>query len=239
MSADPARLIDWTHEREWRWVDHGDECSCPGVPIWLAEEPVSFSRVLIVVRRSSEARRVVDLLQQLYDAGANDFDHPFCRTALEATSVTAIEWLEGESDLLRLEDIRAEQIQTMERPAASRELMAVVREVIEEARTAANEAARRCYEAAPRTGDDGHVADIAGWAHLMIYGAQSPVVAALLELNEIYSTSGSGYCFRRIGGLGWRGNQAMCLAEAAVEGARAVFERHFPDESFGMDTRWD
>ena len=30
MSSDPERPIDWSHEREWRWVDHDDRCSCPG-----------------------------------------------------------------------------------------------------------------------------------------------------------------------------------------------------------------
>ena len=37
MSSDPMRPIDWSHEREWRWADHQDRCSCPGVPIWLLD----------------------------------------------------------------------------------------------------------------------------------------------------------------------------------------------------------
>ena len=76
MSVDPRRSIDWTHEREWRWVDHEDRYSCPGLPIWLSEEPTRFSRVFVVVPNETEVIRALDRLQQLHDSGANDFDYP-------------------------------------------------------------------------------------------------------------------------------------------------------------------
>ena len=83
------------------------------------------------------------------------------------------------------------------------------------------------------------VADVAGWAHLYVYGGQSPLVSALLQLGEVDSNPGSGYCFRNIGGLGWKEDQVLSLAEAAVQGAKTVLEKHFPDASFGVKTTWD
>lgn len=77
MSSDPRRTIDWSHEREWRWADHQDTCFCPGLPIWLSEEPFSFSRVFIVVPDREEAKLVMDRLKELHDAGANNFDNLF------------------------------------------------------------------------------------------------------------------------------------------------------------------
>jgi len=43
-SMSTERPIDWTHEREWRWVDHRDACSCPGIPVWISDEPCVFSQ---------------------------------------------------------------------------------------------------------------------------------------------------------------------------------------------------
>ena len=244
MSSDPSRPIDWSHEREWRWVDHEDQGSCPGLPIWLSEEPLSFSRVFVVVPDSADAMRVLDRLKGLYDAGANEFDYPFSRTVLEATSVVALDKLEtdvsgGRECKLRLEDIPTSNISRFARPKAPPRLVNKVRSVLAEAKTAADNAAAAHAELAPRVvgGDD--VADVAGWAWLVVHDAQSPLVSALLHLGEADSIPGIGYRVRNIGGLGWKEEQALSLAEAAVTAARAVFEKHFPDTSFGIKTRWD
>ena len=244
MSSDPSRPIDWSHEREWRWVDHEDKYSCPGLPIWLSKEPFAFSQAFIVVPDSSAATRVLDRLKELYDAGANEFDYPFSRTVLEATSVVALDRLETDISAerkrkLRLEDIPTSSIARFTRPKASAGLVAKVRSVLAEARTAADEAAAARAESAPRAVGGDYVGDVAGWAWLVVRDAQSPLVSALLQLGEAHSYPGIGYCIRDIGGLGWRGDQALSLAEAAVGAARAVFENHFPNISFGIETQWD
>ena len=74
---------------------------------------------------------------------------------------------------------------------------------------------------------------------LVVYDSQSPLVSALLRVGEAWTSPGTGYFVGGIGGLGWRNEQALSLAEAAVEAAKSVFEEHFPDVSFGMHTRWD
>ena len=244
MSSDPERPIDWSHEREWRWADHQDRCLCPGLPIWLSEEPVSFSQVFIVVPDRVEANYVMDRLKELHDAGQNDFCHLFSRKTLEATSVIALDQLETDiADLdeehLRLEDIPASQILKFEQPEAPPELVEKVRHVLCEAQKAAEKAAAECFKSAPRAADGHHIGDIAGRAHLFVHDSQTPLVSALLQLEAVHPVPGSGYYFHNIGGLGWRGHQALCLAEAAVMAAQSVFEKHFPSALFTMETRWD
>ncbi|MYB40893.1 MAG: hypothetical protein F4X76_01635 [Chloroflexi bacterium] len=239
MSVDRDPPIDWSHEREWRWADHEDRCSCPGMPIWLAEEPIAFSRAFVVVPDEAEVEYVIGRLQELHDAGANDADFPFRRTTLEATSVVALDQLRDVGPgHVRLEDIPARHIRKLDRPDASPELVEKVRAVLVEARSAADRAAGEHLRSAPRT-RDGHVADVAGWAHLVVYDSQSPVVSALLELEEAWGNPGTGYYVEGIGGLGWRDEQALSVAEASVRAAEAVFREHFPDLSLRVETRWD
>ena len=239
MSVDSQRPIDWSHEREWRWVDHEDKYSCPGLPVWLSEEPTAFSRVFVVVPDETGIERVIERLQQLHDSGANDSAFLFHRKALEATSVVALDQLrEVDGGRVRLENIPASYIKSFDRPEVSPEFIEEVRNVLTRARTVADRAAAELLKSTQRT-KDGYVADVAGWAHLVVYDSQSPVVSALLQLGEVWPNPGTGYYVGGIGGLGWRNEQALSLAEAAVEAAKSVFEEHFPDVSFGIRTRWD
>ncbi len=244
MSADTERPIDWSHEREWRWVDHEDKHSCPGLPIWLSEEQTSFTSIFIVVRESSEINRVLNRLQELYDAGQNDYCNLFCKKTLSKTSVISLDQLERDlgrtnNRSLRLDTIRTSQIQSIDRPEAEPEVVESVRQTLKEARLAADKAAMKRLKSAPRSADGRYVGDVAGWASLIVYDAQSPLVSALLQLGEAWSNPGNGYYIRNIGGLGWGEDQALSLAEAAVEAAKSVFEKHFPENTFHMETKWD
>ena len=239
MSVDSQRPIDWSHEREWRWVDHEDRCSCPGLPIWLSEEPIAFSRVFIVVPDEKGMERVLDRLQQLHDTGANDSDFLFHKNTLEATSVVALDQVRNvEGGRLRLESIPASYIKSFDRPEVSPEFIEEIRNVLIEATAAADRAADEHLKSVQRT-KDGYVADVAGWAHLVVYDSQSPIVSALLKLGEAWANPGTGYYVSGIGGLGWRNERALSVAEAAVGAAKLVLEAHFPDVSFGVHTRWD
>ena len=242
MAMDEDRQIDWSHEREWRWADHKDKCRCPGLPIWLSDEPTDITSAYVVVQSSQDAAHILRRLQELYDAGANDFDHPFNKGTLQNTKVVCLDELRAalsDEDIssLRLEDVPAATVRTFGRPAASAALVADVESALANARRAANEAAEEYLRSASRT-SEGHVADVAGWAQLLVGQSQSEFVSALLELDEAYPVPGEGYVIR-IGGLGWKQEQALGVADAAVRGAKASLSARFPNIRFAIKTGWD
>ena len=242
-ALDRRYRIDWTHEREWRWADHEDRCSCPGLPVWIMDEPHSFSQVLVVVQTDQEAEGILDLLKQLHDAGGNEFAVEFDRATIERTSVISLEQLSDSlSDdvlrTLRLEDIPTRQLRRFESPPASPEDIDRLKRVLIEARDAADRAMREKYETAPKR-SDGFILDSVGYASLAVRDAQTPLVSALLELGEASPLGGIGY---RIAGIttGCKElSQALCLEEAAVQAAEDVFKRHYPENTFSIYSRLD
>ncbi len=242
-SMDSDRPIDWTHEREWRWSDRHDACSCPGIPIWISDEPCTFSRAILIVATRSEAEWMLDTLKELYDAGSNQFFIPFDKSTLENTEVISFEQLHDsvsndEMRMIRLEDIPRMSIRKFVTPQATTEDLAKLSQVLIEARTAAVEAAERKWQTAPRNAK-GHIADAAGFAYLSVSDSQSTLVSALLELGEAKPLGGVGYRISNFGSIGPMRDQAMCLREAEVLAAQEVFERHYPDTVFGMRSWMD
>ena len=238
-----GREIDWTHEREWRWVDHHDSCWCPGLPVWLAEEPHSFSQVLVVVPSTEEAETILDLLKELHDSGANGFDVPFEQETLEQTAVVSLEQVsdilrDDEFRTLRLEDIPKMHLRKFESPPASSEDLDKLRRVLSEAKDAADKAMRKAWEEAHK-GPDGHIRDVVGWTRLSVHDAQSPLVSALLELGEASPLGGGGYFISDIPAGCKELDQALCLEESAARAAKEVFEEHYPENTFLVYSRLD
>lgn len=228
--------IDWTHEREWRWTDHQDKCQCPGLPVWAAHEPHSFSQALVVVRTDEEAANLLDLLKQLYDSGMNENCVELRRGTLERTSVISLQQVSNELTdtalrTLRLEDIPTRQLQQFEAPAASKEDLNKVRAVLAEAQAAAYQAARDEWESAPK-GPDGFMRDVVGFANLQVHDAQTPLVSALLQLGAASALGGGGYTISGVTAGCKELDQALRLEEAAVRAAKDVFERHYPQHTF-------
>lgn len=240
MNLQGNKRIDWGHEREWRWADVADACSCPGLPLWLCGEPHRFSRVMIVVPTQEEAAQVLDTLKVLHDAGAHNFGHEYNRQTLAATQVVALEVVAGAVPpdkllTIRLEDIPASSIQTFASPSATSEFKAHVITVLAEAHQAAEAAVQQFYKGAKKD-SQGHILDACGFAHLVLYSPQSELATALRELGEATVIGGVGYW---VSDFGDHGTPSISQAEAAVEAALEVMKKAFPMENFGMTSRLD
>jgi hypothetical protein len=194
---------------------------------------------MIVVPTDGEMARVLDLLKELYDAGSHNFDYAYRKRTLLDTRVVSLEQLSTMAsgvDLanLRLEDLPSHSIQAFEQPVASPELIEKVKLALRDAHAAAESAVEKFMAAS-----GGHVKDICGWADVVVYDSQSPIVSALLALNETHVTGGLGYRVSDFGRHGRRRDQALSVAEAAVDAALTVLRARFPQVGFGAKTTWD
>ena len=238
----PDSPIDWLHEREWRWADHEDRLYCPGLPVWLDEVNMSFSRALVVVRTRKEADQVLDLLKQLYDSGVNHF-WEFNRTALRGTSVLPLEDLsrslsESELSTVRLEDVPAPLLRDFASPLVDECYVARVKLSLSKAKDAATEAAEAFLQIAPRT-EGGYVADLCGFANVLVSGPQTAFVAALQELGRTYVAPGGGYVVQGLQDGSWTREQAISVKVAAMRAAKETLESDFPDVDFSVRDELD
>jgi len=229
MNLGASRHIDWSHEREWRWADVRDECSCPGIPVWLRDEPIQFSQAIIIVRKTSEAKRVMNQIKELFDAGHHNYDYPYNRELLSNTRILALEDIvkKGNKRLIRLDDLPVSKLQLFKRPRASAQLCSEVHVALKAASAAAKTAAANADDSIP---------DVCGFAHVTVLDPKSEFVSALLKLKKVRVYGGVGYVIRDID-IG--SSQALRVQEAAAEAAMQVLKQHFPDVRFGLHTQWN
>jgi hypothetical protein len=236
-----SNRIDWTFEREWRWADVKDQYSCPGLPIWDAEQ-TAFSKVMIIVPKVSDAERILDQLKELRDARVHNFGHEYNARLLERTFVVSLDQLTNSfstDDLktIRLEDIPTKHLEAFSAPIASSELVDSVRQALAEAHVIAEKAAADFFATVKKT-PEGFVADVNGFSNVVIYDAQSDVVDALQKLGELSVIGGVGYKVSSFGQYGAH-SQALSVKEAATEAAAAHLNKKFPHVRFSPESRWD
>ena len=99
------RPIDWSHEREWRWVasdsdidqiwvqDYNGICGpTPALPLFKgAKEGRPFSRVCVIVWSAEEATEINKLLTGFYLAGSNNYDSHFDRQVIGRSRIIVLE----------------------------------------------------------------------------------------------------------------------------------------------------
>lgn len=234
------RPIDWTHEREWRWCDTRDRCSCPGLPVWLGDEPITFSEVVVIVRTISEAEIVLEQLKKYYDRGWHDYlDIPYKRDLLETTKVLALEEVRNRFEgtmppTIRLDDLPVHWLKRFVIPSPTPELMADVKCALHEGRVAAEKAAAEHYES--HKASDGIVHDVCGFAYVVSEDGQAPVIQAMLELGEAKIVGNFYYISDFSKGVR---DQALSNYEAAARTAVEVLRKAFPETGFHVRSRWD
>lgn len=100
-----AGRIDWSHEREWRWIPHdnvldeiwvkdynGQYGPTPALPIFKGKlDGRPFTRVCIIVWSTKEANEIRELLTGLYLAGENNYGTPFDKNLIENSKIIILE----------------------------------------------------------------------------------------------------------------------------------------------------
>ncbi len=241
MNLTGPHRIDWGHEREWRWVDGADTCSCPGLPVWLSEETQCFSEAILVVTSKREAERVLDKLKELFDAGEHDYGYSYDKSLLERTKVVSLEEISAISPdrllTVRLDDLPASTIQTFKRPEVDAAFVEHVKYVLKEAHNFSEAAVKRFISKSAKD-SRGLISDVCGFAHLMLASPQSSLATALIQLDEATVIGGVGYWVSDFGS-NCQGQQALIVAETEVNSAIGIMMEYFPELSFYCQTRWD
>ena len=240
MNLGAGKEIDWTHEREWRWADHGDKIDVPELPIWRRDPTIRFRRALVIVQTEEEAVAILTQLRRCLDAGSDILGNAYNLDLLKATYVVSLQRLE-KTDLLQadssltIENIPHDLQQPIPTTVVSDEAKGRVRQVIKEALQAAAAAAAEWRKGGDR--------DACGFAELVIDDGLSEFTRAGLELNLLRPFSG----IRPFGSGGYwvEGLFSVCEMqglgekEAAAEAAKRVINEHFPGLSMHIWTRWD
>lgn len=93
--------IDWSHEREWRWIPQDDERDeiwvvdhngqmgpTPALPLFKGKlDGRPFTKVCLIVWTKEEADRVQEMLTGFYLAGSNNYDTPFDKELIENSNI--------------------------------------------------------------------------------------------------------------------------------------------------------
>lgn len=229
MRLDGEKVIDWSHEREWRWTKNfKGGADIPGLSLWLADENHGFSQILILVQTAEEAKRFLDRLQTRYDNPYNDYDQQFSQTAILRTRVIALDEISMYLKLdatLRLDDLPSSSLKTFSRPTPPPAMLDKVRAAVTKARAAA----KMAEAANPANG-------LFGFSWVSTYDAQTDITQALLDLGYATSTGGRGY---RVGEVMKDVRSDMIdTLEAAAEAAASVLSSELGQEFF-MESRLD
>lgn len=237
VAFDPTRVpysLDWTHEREWRWIandthDHklfmhdyeGVGDFVPGLPLFRGKSNGGFfSRVGLIVWNDEQGTELGDIILRCWDAGHNNYDEPYSDSVSVFIIVLerVIQEVEARYNLRaqRIEDLPASSFFNIVRQKASQETIDKVRKAIEGARIASKEAAATFLEKAPKD-ESGHMLDACGYAWVITYDSPTDITQALLELQMAKPMAGEYYVIEAIGEMEVR--QGITYNEMAAKTA--------------------
>ncbi len=237
VAHNPAGLtgrIDWSHEREWRWIPQNDELDeiwvqdyygiygpIPALPIFKGSlDGRPFTRACVIVWSTGEAKEIRELLTGLYLAGSNNYGTPFDKKLIEKSHIIVLEDVIDAVE--RGSDLNAQTIEGLAQaqllqPIALTAPPANADDIVADAFAAAGEAAAAAGVAF--TADPGNRFSVFGFAHAATTDVTNPIVQYLLATKnacgpfdgEVWinypGTKGSG-------DLGYA--EAVCTAAAKV-----------------------
>lgn len=190
-----SKWVDWSHEREWRWVPQDEEQdeiwaqgydgtfdSTPALPLFKGRlEGRPFSRVCIIVWTKEEANEIREMLTGFYLAGSNNYDTPFDKKLIAASRIIvlqdAVDLVEGGKDLeaQTIEGLQAANLLApIALPDPPANAVVLVKDAMEKAGAAAKAAALAYFQ---KYGDNGYC----GYANAVTYEVTSPIVQYMLK----------------------------------------------------------
>lgn len=195
----PVRPIDWSHEREWRWICQNPELDeiwmkdydgmlgpTPALPIFKGRlEGRHFTRTCIIVWSNEEAEEIRKLITGIYLAGGNNYDTPFDEKLIVRSRIIVLEDIvsavEGgrQIDAQTIEGLEeAQLLQSITITTAPENADKIVAEAFETAQKAAKIAD------AAYTEKFGNYFSGFGFAHLATTDTTTPIVQYLLSVDK-------------------------------------------------------
>lgn len=248
VAYDPNRAtpLDWTHEREWRWVARDEERHAawydgpagtdryPALPLYRGKENGGFfTRIGFLVRTRAEATDLAELLLGLADHPYTEYSEPLSEAVLRNAFVVPLEEVE-EGRHQRIEDLSERMRIVATRPHASPELVQRVKATVEEARSISL-AAAKAYAATATRAKDGFIADVCGDALVVTCDTATEVTDALLQTQLARARSDGTYVVSAVQSIA---DQALGVHEAAARAAAEYLTQEL-GQRFYMESRWD
>jgi hypothetical protein len=240
--------MDWTHEREWRWVaddvdahrfwgddPFGGYDHLPGLPIFRAkEEGGLFSKVAVIVPTNKDAERIANDLATCRDSGADDGSR-FGPKVLAASFVVVMDRVvdaverQGDLDAVRLDTVPESLRVRFAPPTVSANVRKQVRLAVEEARRLSKQAVEDFLKRHPKD------ADVWGFARVVTHLANSEVTQALVAEKLAHAVDGEYVVAADFKGIRV---QALRVHELAAEVAADHLTKAL-GQKFWMASRWD
>lgn len=191
MNLGGERLIDWSHEREWRWTkDYHPRSSVPGLPLWLLdldlENATPFSEIIIFTETEAQSKEIVDKLREYHDYARSSFRGKYSRPLLKATRVTSFEKITNEN-ITQVSDIIFSDIDSIRQVKVSERAL----KKAEEAHQLAYAAAARHVRKLKRESVGDH--SPCGRAYVITAESHNSYLQALVKLKLAKPTAGGGY----------------------------------------------
>lgn len=246
-----SHWIDWSHEREWRWVprdEEMDEIWCqsydgtigpvPALPVFKGKlDGRPFTRVCLIVWTEEEAEEVQELLTGLYLAGSNNYDTPFDKDLIAASRIIILK-----NVVDAVENGKNFDAQTIEGLSQANLLYPIeihdppegAKNLVDIAFAAATKAGKEVAEA--------YIAEVpidggaCGFAHAATYEVTSPIVQYLLA-NDLAAGPFDGKVWIRVPSA-WPPRQSIDYQEKIME-AVADSLAHSLGIDVWMDSRFD
>ena len=193
-----GRWIDWSHEREWRWVVQDDQADeiwvqdhngsfgpTPALPIFKGRIGGRFfTKVCIIVWTHEEAEEIRRSLTGFYLAGSNNYSTPFDKALIDASRIIV---LQDVVDLIENDgDLEAQTIEGLEAASLLNPITIapMPRDVDKRVRAALAKAGAAAKAAiGVFTIENGLGGDWCGFAHAVTHDVTSPFVQYMLSNN--------------------------------------------------------